>query len=104
MSTKDADADRLAELAGRAARLRAEIGALADELSAIASAPAPEPTRSITPSLLTVGEAAAALSLSRTAVYELMRTGDLGSVQIGVRRRVPMTAIDAYVARLTGAA
>jgi hypothetical protein len=33
-----------------------------------------------------------------------MRTGDLGSVQIGVRRRVPVTAIDAYVARLTGAA
>jgi len=104
MSTKDADADRFAELAGRAARLRAEIGALADELSAIASSPAPEPTRSITPSLLTVDEAAAALSLSRTAVYELMRTGDLGSVQIGVRRRVPVTAIDAYVARLTGAA
>jgi excisionase family DNA binding protein len=104
MTIKDASADRFAELAGRAARLQAEIGALADELDSIASTHEPEPTRVIAPTLLTVGEAATALSLSRTAVYELMRTGELGSVRIGARRRVPVAAVDAYVARLTGAA
>ena len=104
MTINDSDADRLTDLAGRAARLRAEIIALADELSAIASSPTPEPIRTVAPSLLTVDEAAAALSLSRTAVYELMKSGDLASVQIGVRRRVPVTAVDSYVARLTGAA
>jgi excisionase family DNA binding protein len=103
MTTRDASA-RFLELAGRAARLQSEFGALADELNSIASAREPEPARVIVPSLLTVDEAATALSLSRTAVYELMRTGELGSVRIGARRRLPVAAIDAYVAQLTGAA
>lgn len=42
--------------------------------------------------------------MSRTAVFGLLRSGDLNSVQIGNRRRVPVAALDNYVASLTGAA
>ena len=104
MTQLDPRADRFADLADRAARLRAEIATLAEELTAIAESPPTEPARVISPALLTVDEAATALSLSRSAVYELMRSGDLTSVQIGARRRIPVKAIDAYVAQLTGAA
>jgi len=33
-----------------------------------------------------------------------MRAGQPGSVQIGARRRVPVAAVDTYVAQITGAA
>ncbi len=39
---------------------------------------------------------------SRSAVYEPMCSGELSPVLIGARRRVRVTAIDAYVAQLTG--
>ena len=44
-------------------------------------------------------EAAVIMSLSRTAVYGLIRSGDLDSIQIGHRRRIPRSSIDDYVAR-----
>jgi excisionase family DNA binding protein len=44
-------------------------------------------------------EAADALGISRTVVYELMSTGALETVKIGRSRRVPVTAQD-YVTRL----
>lgn len=47
-----------------------------------------------------VEEAAEALSLSRTMVYELIRTGELRSVKVGRARRVPADAIDEFVANL----
>lgn len=56
------------------------------------------------PSLLTVEDVAERLRMSRTAVFGLLRSGDLNSVQIGNRRRVPVAALDNYVASLTGAA
>jgi excisionase family DNA binding protein len=41
------------------------------------------------------------LSCSRTRLYALMRSGELGSTLIGPnQRRIPVTEIEAYVARL----
>ncbi|QRP48250.1 helix-turn-helix domain-containing protein [Amycolatopsis sp. FDAARGOS 1241] len=50
--------------------------------------------------LLTVGEAANWLAISRNAIYELLRSGQLESVTIGRNRRVPALAVDDFVARL----
>ncbi len=50
--------------------------------------------------LLTAEEAAAALGIGRSLVYELLRTGRLESVQIGTCRRVPVAALDEFVATL----
>lgn len=52
------------------------------------------------PLLLTPEQTATALSICRTKVYELLRTGQLESVQIGSSRRIPVAALDDYVERL----
>ena len=52
-------------------------------------------------SLLLNPEAAAKeLSISRTALYELMARSQIESIKIGRSRRIPRQALDAYVARL----
>ena len=50
--------------------------------------------------LLTAEEAADALSIGRTKVYELLASGLLRSVQIGKSRRIPVSAIHEFVDRL----
>jgi excisionase family DNA binding protein len=50
--------------------------------------------------LLTPAEAAAALRVGRSTLFELLRTGDVESVKIGHLRRVPVQALERYVARL----
>jgi excisionase family DNA binding protein len=50
--------------------------------------------------LLRPEEVAEALGIGRTAVYELMRSGELRSVKIGKSRRIPTEAVGALVARL----
>ena len=45
-------------------------------------------------------EAAAMMSISRTAVFGLIRSGDLRAVKIGGRRRILRTSIEEYVTRL----
>jgi excisionase family DNA binding protein len=50
--------------------------------------------------LLTAEQAAMALAICRTKVYELLRNGELESVQIGVSRRIPATALAEYVQSL----
>lgn len=47
-----------------------------------------------------VDEAATALRLSRSLIYELIRSGRLRSVKQGRRRLVPVGALDEYVASL----
>ena len=47
-----------------------------------------------------VEEAAAALPLSRSVLYELIRSGQLRTVKQGRRRLVPVTALAEYVASL----
>ena len=50
--------------------------------------------------LLTPTEAAHALGIGRSKVYELMQTGQLQSVHIGACRRVPADALNAFLEQL----
>ncbi|MPY79828.1 MAG: helix-turn-helix domain-containing protein [Actinophytocola sp.] len=50
--------------------------------------------------LLTAEEAAERLAIGRTAVYALLKTGELDSVRIGRLRRIPANAVENYVHRL----
>ncbi|AQZ67780.1 unnamed protein product [[Actinomadura] parvosata subsp. kistnae] len=51
--------------------------------------------------LLTVSQAMAALQVSRWTIYNLIRSGELGSIVVGVRcRRIPATALNDYITRL----
>lgn len=54
--------------------------------------------------LLTPIEAATALGLGRTKLYELISTGALFSLRIGGARRIPRSAVDAFVADLVARA
>jgi excisionase family DNA binding protein len=44
--------------------------------------------------------AGAKLELGRTAVYHLVKTGELRSVKIGRSRRIPASALEEYVQNL----
>ena len=56
--------------------------------------------RRVTPVLFSVPEAMEMLGMSRTVIYELIRSGRLVTVTQGRRRLVPASAIDDYVALL----
>jgi excisionase family DNA binding protein len=58
----------------------------------------------VPPVVYRVDEAAEALRLSRSAVYELIRSGRLRSVKEGRRRLIPVEALSEYVASLGGEA
>lgn len=58
----------------------------------------------IPPVLYRVDEAAEALRLSRSVIYELIRSGRLRTVKEGRRRLVPVTALAEYVESLGEAA
>lgn len=58
----------------------------------------------IPPVLYRVDEAAEALRISRSVIYELIRSGQLRTVKVGRRRLVPVQALDDYVASLGVAA
>lgn len=62
------------------------------------SAPTEPDTRRL---LLTVEEAAEALSLGKTKVYELIGEGLLRTVSVGRARRVPVDALHEFVTSLT---
>jgi excisionase family DNA binding protein len=46
--------------------------------------------------------AGAKLEMGRTAIYQLVKTGELRSVKIGRSRRIPAAALQDYVNKLTG--
>lgn len=54
--------------------------------------------------LLTVEAAAARLSISRTRMYALLKSGDVTSVRVGRLRRIPATALETFAAQLQHAA
>jgi len=49
------------------------------------------------PLLYRVEDAAELLALSRTTVYELIASGQLASCKIGKARRVPASALEAFI-------
>ena len=51
------------------------------------------------PILLRVNEVATKLGLSRSATYQLILTGEIQSLQIGRARRVPLAAVEEWVAQ-----
>lgn len=52
--------------------------------------------------LLTVPEAAFAMKMGKSRVYQMVRKGEIKSVKIGKSRRLLKAAVDEYVARLAG--
>jgi excisionase family DNA binding protein len=50
--------------------------------------------------LLTVPEAAEALAISRSKLYQLLSTGAVASIRIDGSRRVPVAALNDYITRL----
>jgi excisionase family DNA binding protein len=56
-----------------------------------------EPGRRV---LLTVEAAARQLSIGRTTMYALIKSGEIFSVRVGQLRRVPADALNAYVQQL----
>ncbi len=51
------------------------------------------------PELLTVQQTAARLNVPRSAAYMLIMGKQLSSIKIGRLRRVPLEAIEAFIAR-----
>lgn len=78
------------------------------ELIADSAPPKTEPTPVVIPAqrampervLLTPEEAASRLGIGRTTMYSLIKTNEVISVQIGRSRRISVTALDEYAARL----
>lgn len=58
------------------------------------------PTRT-SPRVLRVEEAARALGIGRSLVYDLIRSGRLRSFKVGSRRLIPAAAIDETIAALS---
>ncbi|MCT1619303.1 helix-turn-helix domain-containing protein [Janibacter hoylei] len=51
--------------------------------------------------LMTVAETAEVLNVGKSAVYDLIRMKRLPSVKIGRLRRIPVTAVEEYVAAIS---
>jgi excisionase family DNA binding protein len=54
----------------------------------------------VTRLLLTVPEAAEALAISRSKLYELLATNAVASIRIDGSRRIPLSALEEYISRL----
>ena len=50
--------------------------------------------------LLTVPEAAEALAISRSKLYELLAAGVVDSIRIDRSRRIPLSALEVYISKL----
>ncbi|MCD0483456.1 helix-turn-helix domain-containing protein [Streptacidiphilus sp. ASG 303] len=50
-----------------------------------------------TPEALTVPEVMAALRLSRSKLYDLLRSGELSSIKIGRSRRIPADSLATFL-------
>ncbi len=57
------------------------------------------PTANPEPNILTVSEAANALRIGRTAMYELLSKGEIPSFTVGRSRRLRRSDLDDYIKR-----
>jgi len=57
----------------------------------------PSPADPIPATLLTVEQAAEALAVGRSTLYQLLQAGQLRSVKIGRCRRIPRQSLDEFV-------
>lgn len=55
------------------------------------------------PIAVSVGEAASTLSLGRTKIYELLRSGELKSRTVGRRRLISVASIHSFLEQSSGA-
>jgi excisionase family DNA binding protein len=94
------DADRAARSAVRTAITATDQLGLGDAADARRDDVARSATASGPRLLLTVREAAHALGVGRSTVYELINAGELEVVHIGRACRVPVAVVEAYVERL----
>ncbi|GHF74256.1 excisionase family DNA binding protein [Amycolatopsis bartoniae] len=92
-----ATANEISELAATLAQLARTIAERETEPAAPPARVLPERV------MLTAEEAAEQLGIGRTLMFKLLRTGQIESVRIGRLRRVPVSAIRAYAARLVDA-
>lgn len=60
----------------------------------------PEVADKVTPALFSVEAGAAYVTISRTRMFSLLKSGEIESVMVGRCRRIPRAALDAYVERL----
>jgi len=58
------------------------------------------PLSALGPLLYSVEEAAQLLGLGRTFTFRLVAGGQIGSVKIGTRRKIPRDALEEYIGRL----
>lgn len=49
------------------------------------------------PLLLKPEEAARELGISRSKLFDLLATGEIGSIKIGRCRRIPSSSLDSYI-------
>jgi excisionase family DNA binding protein len=49
--------------------------------------------------LLSIDEAAALMSLGRSAMYALVMRSEVASIKVGRMRRIPLSALQAFVTR-----
>ena len=52
--------------------------------------------------LITVDELAATLQISRNSAYTLLKQGKIKSFKIGSHYKIPSSAVDDYIRRMTG--
>ena len=90
------------------AEYEAEIRAAAEALAnAIITGMRAELARQAAPSglapehLFTIDEAATALHVARSTLYQLIGAGELRTIKVGRRRLVPVSAIAGYIETLT---
>ncbi len=86
---------QVAELARQTEALAETARKLAAQVTELVERPV------VRPQALSVDATAESLSLSRSAVYHLLSTGQLVSAKVGTRRLIPLSAIEAFLATAT---
>jgi excisionase family DNA binding protein len=81
-------------------RVRAKTGGQLGISLPVETKPPSDRSDGVAPRLCTAQQAAAVLSISRSKLYELMARGEIETVHIGRSVRIPLGALDDFVARL----